>query len=234
MSDNGAEGAMFEAFPSTVGGNMDEYVVQHHDNSIDNIGAYDSFAWYGSRWASASTAPGLLYKMYTSEGGIRVPFVIRYPGITDGASKIHPGGIDHSSSTVLDIMPTILGYFGVPHQGATYNGRQVAELAGRSWRRYLNGQDKHIHDDDHVTGWELFGYRALRQGAFKALYIPKPFGPEERLLFNILDDPGETRDLADEKPQKLEALVELYGNYCMRNGVIERDPSSRNQWSKNE
>ena len=44
------------------------------DNSLDNIGNANSFVWYGTRWAQASTAPSRLFKMYTTEGGIKVPF----------------------------------------------------------------------------------------------------------------------------------------------------------------
>lgn len=241
MSDNGAEGAMFEAFPSTVGGDMDAYVAQYHDNSYDNMGAYDSFVWYGSRWACASTAPGMLYKMFTSEGGIRVPFVMRYPKMFEAAAKgkdkakarveLGLGAIDHSFATVMDIMPTILDYCGVAHPGTTYQGREIAEMAGRSWRAYFAGSDKEIHGADHVTGWELFGRRAVRQGAFKALFIPKPFGPEKWQLFNVLDDPGETKDLAGEMPDRLGEMIELYRDYCSQNGVINRSAESRNQWS---
>lgn len=225
FSDNGAEGAQFEAWPLTAGGNMDSYIKQYHNNSIENIGAKDSFAWYGSRWASASTAPGLLYKMFTSEGGIRVPFVIRYPKL------IQQPGIDHSFCTVMDIMPTLLELAGVPQPGTTYNGREVAPIAGKSWIPHLSGQTEEIHDVDHVTGWELFGRRAIRQGPWKAIYIPRPFGPERWQLFNVLADPGETNDLANEQAEKLEKLKGLYEEYCQQNGVINQDGASRANWS---
>ncbi|KAF7557692.1 hypothetical protein G7Z17_g451 [Cylindrodendrum hubeiense] len=226
FSDNGAEGAQFEAWPLTAGGNMDEYVAKYHDNSIDNIGARDSFVWYGSRWASASTAPGLLYKMFTSEGGIRVPFVIRYPKLIR-----EKGGISHAFCTVMDIMPTIMDLAGVPTPGRTYNGRQVEPMAGATWVPYLTGKSKEIHDADYVTGWELFGRRAVRQGPWKAIYIPWPFGPEKWQLFNVLDDPGETNDLGEGQPEKLKEMMGLYEEYCRQNGVIEQSGSSRAQWS---
>lgn len=226
MSDNGAEGAQFEAWPMTAGGDMDAHVAKYHDNSLRNIGAYNSFVWYGSRWASASTAPGLLYKMFTSEGGIRVPLIMRYPSLAK------PNSIDHSFTTCMDIMPTILDLCGVSHPGKRYKGRSVAPMMGCTWVPHLQNAEKPIHDQDHVTGWELFGRRAVRQGGFKALYIPKPFGAEKWQLFNILDDPGETEDLAEKMPEKMKNMICLYGDYCKANGVITQSGNSRDQWNE--
>ena len=50
---------------------------RYYNNKLDNIGNYDSFVWYGPRWAQASTAPHKLYKGYSTEGGIRVPFIVQ-------------------------------------------------------------------------------------------------------------------------------------------------------------
>lgn len=227
MSDNGAEGAQFEAWPITAGGDMEAHVARYHNNEISNIGAYDSFVWYGSRWASASTAPGLLYKMFTSEGGIRVPFILRYPALAKA------GAIDHSFSTCMDVLPTILDMCGIKHPGTQYKGRSIAPVIGQTWVPYLQGKAKEIHGTDHVTGWELFGRRAIRKGGVKAIYIPKPFGPERWQLFNILDDPGETDDLAEKQPELLKEMIDLYGEYCKTNGVINQSGSSRAQWSRN-
>lgn len=227
FSDNGAEGAQYEAWPLTAGGDMKEHVEKWHDNSIENIGAHNSFVWYGARWASASTAPSLLYKMYTSEGGIRVPFIMRYPGL-----NLKPGSVDGSFCTVMDILPTVLEACGVQHPGTTYQGREVAPLAGHSWVPYLRGAETKIHSEDHVTGWELFNRRAIRKGVWKGLYIPKPFGPEKWQLFNVLDDPGETNDLAESMPDKMEEMISLYGEYAKKNGVIEQSSAMRSFWSE--
>lgn len=73
QSDNGAEGADIEAQP-TMGPDVVATVRKYYDNSFENIGHADSYVWYGSRWAQASTAPSRLYKAFSTEGGIRVPF----------------------------------------------------------------------------------------------------------------------------------------------------------------
>lgn len=76
MSDNGAEGAAYEAYP-VLAPELMPILRKYYNNSYDNIGMHDSFVWYGPRWAQASTAPHRLYKMYSTEGGIRVPCIVR-------------------------------------------------------------------------------------------------------------------------------------------------------------
>lgn len=73
QSDNGAEGADYEALP-TMGSDIMKILRRYYDNSFENIGHATSYVWYGTRWAQASTAPSRLYKMYSTEGGIKVPF----------------------------------------------------------------------------------------------------------------------------------------------------------------
>ena len=44
ISDNGAEGAAYEAYPM-VRGPLMEHIKNYYDNSLENIGARDSFVW---------------------------------------------------------------------------------------------------------------------------------------------------------------------------------------------
>ena len=46
MSDNGAEGALLEA-ARRFGPNLREFIDEHYDNSLDNIGSANSYVWYG-------------------------------------------------------------------------------------------------------------------------------------------------------------------------------------------
>lgn len=102
MSDNGAEGAAYEAYP-IVQGSMVQHLKKYYNNSLDNLGNGDSFIWYGPRWAQAATAPSRLYKAYTTEGGVRVPFLAKFP---IGFSKVKPNSISHQFGTVMDLAPT--------------------------------------------------------------------------------------------------------------------------------
>ncbi|HEN9691734.1 TPA: arylsulfatase [Acinetobacter baumannii] len=214
LSDNGAEGAQLEALP-VFGGQLNEIIEQYYDNSIDNIGRANSYVWYGEHWAQAATAPARLYKAHTSEGGIRTVSFIHY------ADFKRQNQISHEFLTVMDLLPTLLDYLNIQHPGQVYKGRQLVPLRGRSILPYLQVQQDHIHSEDHVTGWELFGQKALRKGEWKALFIPAPNGPNRWQLYNLKDDKGETQDLAKQYPEKLDELLKEWATYVKENGVIE-------------
>jgi len=213
MSDNGAEGAIVEAIP-ILGGLIAADIEKNLDNSLDNIGAPNSFIWYGPRWAQAATAPSRLHKAFTTEGGIRVVGFVTWPGF----DRQHQIGT--AFSTVMDIAPTVLELAGVTHPGTEYRGREVAPMRGRSLLPYLSGDTEAVHDDVTGTGWELFGRRAIRQGDWKALHLPEPYGPGAWQLYDLSTDPGEINDLAASHPDKLAELLVLWDRYVEDTGVI--------------
>ena len=60
----------------------------------------------------------------------------------------------------------------------------------------------------------------MRQGAFKAISIPKPVGTGEWQLYNVVADPGEANNLAEAMPEKLETLKAVWDRYATDVGVI--------------
>lgn len=223
MSDNGAEGLLLEAVP-IIKGDVFDHIAQYYDNSLENIGERNSYVWYGPHWASAATAPSRLYKAFTAEGGIRVPFIMRYPALTSKENRVDPNSdIDHGFATVMDIVPTILDLAGVEHPGTVYNNRPIAPMRGKSWLPYLTKSESQIHSQDAVHGWELFGRQAIRRGDWKAVYIPQPYGPEKWELFNLKEDPGERVDLAESGEHKsiLDDLMLEWERYVKEVGVIQ-------------
>jgi arylsulfatase len=159
--------------------------------------------------------------MFTSEGGIRVPFILRYPPLT---TAVPNNGIVRSFSTVMDLFPTILDLAGIPAVGTTFQGREVVPVRGTSWIPYLTGKRARIHADDHVTGWELFGRMAVRKGKWKATYIPGPHGPDRWELFDLEADPGETRDLSKREKAIFEELLLEWDRYVCETGVVGIPP----------
>ena len=115
-----------------VRGPLLDHIKKCYDNSLDNIGAGSSFVWYGPRWAQAATAPSRLYKLYTTEGGVRVPCVSTYP------IQFPPGGVvKHEFATVMDIAPTILDMAGVKHPAPEFQGREITPMRGKSMVPWL-------------------------------------------------------------------------------------------------
>lgn len=221
MSDNGAEGMLLEAAP-LIFGNVFEHVAKYYDNSLDNIGRGNSYVWYGPHWANSSTAPSRLYKGFSSEGGIRVPFILRYPKLT--AMKSKSANIEHSFATVMDIYPTILELAEAKHPGKTYKGHEVAPVRGKSWISYLKSTVAEIHDENSAVGWELFGRLAVRKGIWKATYIPAPYGPDKWELFDLKADPGELNDLAESNQEKLAELLNDWQDYVDEVGMLGQAP----------
>lgn len=219
LSDNGAEGAIVEAFP-LVGPQIRQFIQTHCDNSLENIGRGNSFVWYGPRWAQAATAPARLYKTLTSEGGIRVVAFVTYPGFANQQA------ISSAFTTVMDLTPTFLELAGTQHPGTSYNGRTVAQLRGRALTALLRGETTTVHPPEYATGWELFGHRAIRQGEWKAVFLLPPYGPGRWQLYNLTYDMGETKDLALTNPHKLSSLLSLWEEYVVQTGVLLEPPKT--------
>ncbi|KAH8705395.1 alkaline-phosphatase-like protein [Talaromyces proteolyticus] len=221
MSDNGAEGAAYEAYPLVKSGVL-PHLQKYYDNSIENLGNYNSFIWYGPRWAQAATAPSRLYKAYTTEGGVRVPFLAKFPSSVNVANSAK--GITDQFATVMDLAPSILEMAGVKHPAPTYQGREVVHMRGKSFYPWATGQAERIHAKDFIQGWETCGRAALRFGDWKIVYIPKPKGPEKWQLYNLAKDPGEVDDLAEAEPERLKQLLKLWDQYVIETGVIPLNP----------
>ncbi len=225
MSDNGAEGASYEARP-IIGSDILAHISKYYDNSLENIGNKTSFVWYGPYWAQAATAPSRLYKMHSTEGGCRVPLIVRSPY----ADASHAAVTD-SFCTVMDIVPTILELANLEYP-ATYNGRSIVPLRGKSWGPFLFDLKSHqnsasprlstpaIHDKDYAVGFEIAGSGALIQGDWKITFVPAPRGPQRWELFNISADPGETNDLSETEPQVFDEMLEKWEIYKKDVGVV--------------
>ncbi|KAK7210076.1 hypothetical protein V2G26_017254 [Clonostachys chloroleuca] len=226
MSDNGAEGAMLEAIPMMGSvGSVPKLINKYYNNSIGNMGNADSYIWYGAEWACASMAPSRGFKTWITEGGIRCPCLIRYPSLSKS------GSTTDAFCTVMDILPTLLELAQVPLPGKIFRDREVVPVRGSSWVTHLSDKSPDFHDEEtHITGWELFGHRAIRQGTWKALYMNAPRGKDRWELYNLQVDPGETEDLAEREPEVLERLIKHWEVYYAETGMF--DPGHEFRYTK--
>ncbi|QIG53528.1 sulfatase-like hydrolase/transferase [Altererythrobacter sp. BO-6] len=144
-------------------------VVFTNDNGGDRIGL------------DASNAPLRGTKGTLLEGGIRVPFVVRYPdGRGAGERRSEP-------VSLMDILPTSLDLAGL---GVPSN------LDGRS---LVTAQAK----QDRALFWRYDNMAAMRDGDWKMLRYPDR--PAE--LYDLSRDIGETRNLAETQPERLRAML---------------------------
>jgi arylsulfatase/uncharacterized sulfatase len=91
----------------------------------------------------------------------------------------------------------------------------------RSLLPVLQGEAEDVYQVEEPIGMEVSGNSALFKGDFKITRAMPPIGNGEWQLFNMRDDPGETRDLSAELPDKAAELKADYAAYAARVGVLE-------------
>jgi len=208
LSDNGPNPWYSEDYP----GNSGSKWYAQFDNSIENIGRPMSHYAYGIGWGSASAGPLDLFKMTVAEGGIRSPMLIAGPGVKN----------DHQVDAfayVWDIMPTVLELAGISHP-EKYQGRPVERMRGKSLKGVLTGSTKMVYGKDEFVGGEMQNGKWMRQGDFKAVKVSPPYGTGIWHLYNLAVDPGETNNLANEKPEILDKLIAAWKQYAADVGVV--------------
>ena len=217
LSDNGAEPVELGALVETVfSAEAKKWYFDKFDTSIENMGRKGSATDYGAAWAQVGSTPFRFYKAWTAEGGIRSPMVIA------GAGVKNAGAIKTAVMHATDLVPTFLELAGAKHPSET--DKKLAPLRGKSLTPLLTGKTEAVRTEEDWIGEELFGNRMIRQGDWKICYIQKTAGGSgEWELFNIKNDPGETKDLAKEEPGKTKALLALWDKYLEENGVILTD-----------
>tara|TARA_B100001027_G_scaffold140930_1_gene98008 strand:+ start:22 stop:594 length:573 start_codon:yes stop_codon:yes gene_type:complete len=148
-----------------------------------------------------------------SEGGLRVPLIISGPGISSGKN--------HNFAFVTDIVATI--------SDKVFN-EVDQRIIGKSLVNSLAGADKKNYSNSETIGLEVTGNSALFKGDFKIVRNRPPNGQNKWELYNLANDPGETLNLADSMPKKLNELIKDYDVYVEENGVI--DLPLEYEWAK--
>jgi arylsulfatase A-like enzyme len=131
------------------------------------------------------------------EGGIRIPFIARYP------AKIKPGSTSTHISAFWDFLPTACELAGVEPTNKDINGISfVNELMG-------NSEDQKKHPYLYWEFNELQGpIQAIRQGNWKLVWNLE----KEPELYNLSYDLSESKNLALKEPEKLKEMLDLLKN----------------------
>ena len=213
LSDNGADarpplGLKLEA----------EYVAKEYDNKLNNLGKQNSFVSYGGAWALVGSTPFRSHKGRPSEGGIRVPAIVRFP------SLIKEKTILREFMSVMDLMPTFLDLAGTSHPGVEFKGRKIWPVEGKSLLPYLGGEESVVHSKP-LYGFSIHKRQGLQVGDWKISQLSEVTKPSWE-LYNLASDPGETENLAHKLPERLQAMISEWEKFT-DTGIIVSGPKAR-------
>jgi arylsulfatase A-like enzyme len=125
------------------------------------------------------------YKGECWEGGIRVPYMIEWPG------KISPGITSDAPVTSLDVLPTAL---------AAARTSPVEKADGADLLPFLSGVKTEAPHD--TLFWRFHIYKAVRKGQMKL--VKRRNEPDQ--LFDLAVDQAESKNIAAERPEVLAEL----------------------------
>ncbi len=135
------------------------------------------------------------------EGGLRVPFLIRWPG------RVPAGVVTGEFLTTLEIVPTLLAATGAPApDGVVLDGFDMLPV--------LRGEKPSPRTE---MFWQRRGDKAARVENWKWVESSKGNG-----LFDLSHDAGEEHDLSSEKPEILKMMEERFARW--RQEMDETEP----------
>jgi arylsulfatase A-like enzyme len=134
------------------------------------------------------------------EGGHRVPFIVRWPGVAKAGAE------SGELVNTVDIYPTVLaavGAQGVASHNANVDGVDIAGVlkkpAGSLGREAVYWHYPHYH----AGGIDEGPYGAVRSGDWKLIEFYEDMRVE---LYNVKEDVGESYNLASREPERADKL----------------------------
>jgi arylsulfatase A-like enzyme len=140
----------------------------------------------GPRWNGGMKG----HKGSTDEGGVRSPLLIRWPG------GIAPGTVVEPIAGAIDLYPTLIDLAGIPRAGDH-------PVDGISLAPWLRGEQSPLPERELFQHWA--GRVSVRNQRFRL--------DNEGRLFDLVTDPGQTRDVAADRPEvagRLAAAVDAW------------------------
>ncbi len=224
-SDNGASGEgspsgsvnenkFFNGYPDDLVENM---------KLIDELGGPNTYEHYPTGWAAALSSPFKMFKRYANyAGGTECPLTITWPkGIKAR------GEVRNQFHHAVDIVPTILEIVGL-EMPKVYKGVEQYPLSGVSMKYSFDAKPD-TPTQKHIQYFNMIGTRALWQDGWKAVSVHAPltsvgkFDQDKWELYHVEVDRSESKDLAMQYPEKLEALKKLWMEEALKNNALPLD-----------
>jgi arylsulfatase A-like enzyme len=211
VSDNGASGEggpngsvnenkLFNGLPDKIEENL---------AFLDDLGTPLTYNHYPTGWAWAFNTPFKLWKRYSNyEGGTADPMIVSWP------ARITATGIRRQYTHAVDIVPTLYECLEI-EPPETLKGYTQVPLEGIS---FATSFDDESADTGKTTQfYSMGGTAAIWHEGWKAASLT-PSAPDMWAdyagqtweLFDTTTDPTECRDLAEQYPDKLRELVNLW------------------------
>lgn len=185
----------------------------------EDIGGPKLFSQYPTGWARVSNTPFRSFKSSTFEGGVHAPLIVSWP-----AAPMQVRGLRDQFVFVSDLAPTILDLAGVAPL-TERGGRPAQDPDGRSVSAVLSDPEAEGRETQY---FECVGRRAIVDGEWKALSPIAPTLAEgaaggQWQLYHLESDPTETRDLAQDQPERVAALAKRWREEAWHNAVFPLD-----------
>ncbi len=215
-SPNGSvnENKFFNGYPDELSENM---------KYMDVLGSTATYNHYPTGWAYAFSSPFKMFKRYSEyAGGTNDPLVISWPKGIKAKGEIR-NQYHHS----VDIVPTIMEVIGL-EMPEVYHGVKQTPMSGVSMK-YTFDAAPDAPTQKHIQYYAMLGTRGIWKDGWKAAALHAPitgkghFDQDEWELYNVAEDRSESKNLANEYPDKLQELINDWFAEAEKNNVLPLD-----------
>jgi arylsulfatase A-like enzyme len=193
--------------------------------TLNELGQLDNtLIVYLSDNGAASHVADIMNKPYYGcksllwEGGLKTHCIVRWPGVTP------VGAITDSIGWVGDLLPTFLDVVGGSYP-AEFRGTRTAPPDGRSILPVLKGET--LPPPETLFFNDKGQQAVVYQGRWKLLIEPGNYNMTSKVpgtaveLYDLENDPLETKNLAEQHPERVAHLTGLCEEWQKKNGLID-------------
>jgi len=209
-SARGLYGDVVEALDWSCGQVFDALARNGLDERTLVVFCSDNGPWTVKGDAAGSTGPLRGGKGQVFDGGIRVPCIARWPG------QLPAGAVSDGIASVMDWLPTFAGL-----SGAALPTDRV--LDGKDLWPMLAGAPESASPHEALFFFKGPELAAVRSGRWK-LHLARPPRVREALLFDIREDPAESRDVAAANAAMVQELTVMSERFAADLAANSRPP----------
>ena len=188
----------------------------------DEWGTAETNNHYHAGWAMAGNTPFKYFKQTVHNGGMSDALIVTWPKGIQAKGEIRT-----QYHHLIDVAPTILDATGVQAPDTVDGVKQMA-FDGVSMKYSFN--DAKAASTHQTQYYEIWGNRAIYDHGWKAVALHGgrmpwvlgstfDFDKDVWELYNLTDDPTETKDLAKSNPAKLEELKKVFDQEAFKYNV---------------